>query len=84
MFEKWDSRGAWRETKEGGIWVVPPFGLRPEDPQVDRVDGYKRRKTDGNSLPANKENFIALWLLAMYDVTRKPIYRELAEKWFRC
>ena len=35
-FEKWDSRGAWRETKEGGVWVVPPFGLDPEDRQVDR------------------------------------------------
>ena len=27
IFEKWDSRGAWRETKEGGVWVVPPFGI---------------------------------------------------------
>ena len=26
-FEKWDSRGAWREVKDGGLWVVPLFGL---------------------------------------------------------
>jgi hypothetical protein len=25
IFEKWESRGAWREVKEGGLWVVPPF-----------------------------------------------------------
>ena len=36
MFEKWDSRGAWRETKEGGIWVEPPFEPRCQDRQVDR------------------------------------------------
>ena len=36
MFEKWDSRGAWRETKEGGLWVLPPFGIDREDQQVDR------------------------------------------------
>ena len=44
---------------------------------------YQRRHTDGNSLPANKENMIALWMIAMYDVTRKPIYRQRAEKWWR-
>ena len=41
-FEKWDSRGAWRETKEGGIWVVPPFGIDPKTGQW--TDGYERRK----------------------------------------
>ena len=81
MFEKWNSRGAWRDTKEGGIWVVPPFGL---DPKTGRWTGdYERRNTDGNSLPANKENQIAKWMLAMYDVTHKAIYRERAEKWFQ-
>ncbi len=81
MFEKWNLRGAWRETKEGGIWVVPPFGL---DPKTGQWTGdYERRDTDGNSLPANKENQIAKWMLAMYDVTHKPVYRERAEKWFQ-
>ena len=81
MFEKWNSRGAWRETKEGGTWVVPPFGI---DPKTGKWEGtYERRNTDGNSLPANKENLIALWMIAMHDVTHKPIYLERAEKWFR-
>ena len=30
MFDKWESRGAWRETKDGGAWVVPPFGFDPK------------------------------------------------------
>ena len=81
MFEKWDSRGAWRETKEGGLWVVPPFEV---DPKTGKwTAGYERRNTGGFSLPDNKENFVALWLIAMYDVTHKPIYRERAEKWWR-
>ncbi len=82
-FDKWNSRGAWRDTKEGGIWVVPPFGLDPKTLKWTETEGYERRNTDGNSLPANKENQIAKWVLAMYDVTHKPIYRERAEKWFQ-
>src|SRR6266851_2585532 len=27
VFEKWDSRGCWREAEHGGLWVVPPFGI---------------------------------------------------------
>jgi hypothetical protein len=81
MFEKWDSRGAWRETARGGAWVVPPFGF---DRKAGKWTGdYDRRLTDGNSLPANKENIIASWLLAMYDVTHQPVYRDRAEKWFK-
>ena len=80
-FEKWDSRDAWRETKEGGLWVVPPFGIDKATGQW--TEGYARRKTDGFSQPDNKENLIAGWLLAMYDVTKKPVYRERAEKWLR-
>src|SRR5262249_44068208 len=30
-----------------------------------------------------KANLIACWLVAMFDVTQKPIYKERAEKWFR-
>ncbi|MGO8704721.1 MAG: hypothetical protein ACLQVA_12965 [Candidatus Brocadiia bacterium] len=80
-FEKWNSRGAWRDTKEGGIWVVPQFALDPKTGQW--TDGYELRKTEGNSLPDNKENIIAEWMLAMYDATHKPIYKERAEKWFQ-
>jgi hypothetical protein len=80
MFAKWDARGAWREVKDGGVWVVPPFGL---DANGGWTDGYVRRHTDGFSHPANKQNLIACWLMAMHDVTRKPVYRERAEKWWR-
>ncbi len=81
VFQKWDSRDCWREVKDGGIWVVPSFG-------IDRQSGkwtaeYEQRKTLGFSNPDNKENEIALWMLAMYDVTGKPVYRERAEAWFR-
>jgi hypothetical protein len=80
-FEKWNSRGAWRETKEGGIWVVPQFGI---DPKTGKwTEGYERRKTDANSLPDYKEDHISDWMLAMYDATHKAVYRERAEKWFQ-
>lgn len=80
-FEKWDSRGCWREVKEGGVWVVPRFGIDRETGRWSA--GYDQRKTAGFSNPANKQNHIARWLLAMFDVTEKPVYRERAEKWFR-
>jgi hypothetical protein len=81
IFEKWSARGCWREVKEGGVWVVPPFGI---DQQTGKwTEGYERRNTDGFSKPANKQNFIAEWLIAMYDVTKKPVYKERAEKWWR-
>ena len=80
IFQKWDSRSAWREIKEGGLWVVPPFGVDLKTSTW--TEGYEQRKTGGFSLPDNKQNFIALWMLAMSDVTKKPIYRERAEKWF--
>jgi hypothetical protein len=81
VFEKWDRRGCWREVKEGGVWVVPPFG-------IDRTtgkwtEGYERRTTDGFTKPANKQNLIALWLLAMRDATGNCRYQERAEKWWR-
>lgn len=80
-FEKWDSRGAWREVEAGGLWVVPQFGI---DRKAGRwTEGYEQRKTGGFSMPANKQNLIATWLLAMFDVTGKPIYRERAESWWR-
>ena len=81
VFEKWDSRGCWREIANGGLWVVPLFGIDPKTGQW--TEGYTRRNSDGFSNPDNKENHIARWLIAMYDVTRKPVYRERAEKWFR-
>jgi hypothetical protein len=84
VYEKWDRRGAWRETKDGGmITVVLPFG-------IDRstggwTDGYARRNEPGAgfSHPENKANHVARWLLALYDATGKPVYKDRAERWFR-
>jgi len=79
-YEKWDRRHCWREVANGGVWVVPPFGIDPGTGQW--TEGYARRGSDGFSLPANKQNHTALWLLALHDVTGKPVYRERAELWF--
>lgn len=81
VFQKFDSRGCWRDVKEGGVWIVAPFG-------IDKVSGgwssgYTDRKNNGFTNPDNKQNHIAMWLLALHDVTKKPIYRDRAEKWFR-
>ena len=27
FLKKWVARGCWREVKEGGLWVVPAFGI---------------------------------------------------------
>ena len=84
IYEKWDTRGAWRETKGGGIiTVVLPFGLDGDTGKW--TSGYATRNEPGNgfSHPNNKANHVARWVLAMYDATQKPAYRERAEKWFR-
>jgi hypothetical protein len=84
IFEKWDKRGAWRETKDGGmITVVLPFGI--DEKTGKWTDGFAKRNDMGQgfSHPCNKANHVARWLLGMYDVTQKAIYRDRAEKWFR-
>ena len=81
IFAKWDSRDCWREVKDGGVLVVPAFGI---DSQTGKWSaGYADRKTTGFTNPDNKENRIARWLVALHDVTKKPVYRDRAEKWFR-
>lgn len=81
IFEKWDSRCCWRQVKDGGLWVVPSFGI---DRQTGEwTGGYAGRSVDGFSNPDNKQNHIARWLIAMHDVTNKLIYKERAEKWWR-
>ncbi len=84
VYEKWDKRGAWRETKDGGvIGVVLPFGI--DQKSGGWTASYLTRNAPGNgfSLPDNKANLISRWLLAMFDATGNPIYKERAEKWFR-
>jgi hypothetical protein len=78
--EKWLARGCWREVKEGGLWVVPAFGIDKQTGQW--TGGYARRATDGFSNPDNKQNLIALWLLALHDATGKPAYRARAGQWW--
>jgi hypothetical protein len=80
-FDKWDSRDCWRETKEGGVWVVPGFGVDKKNGGWSA--GYATRKTTGFTNPDNKQNHIARWLLAMADATGNPVYTERAVKWFR-
>jgi len=80
-FEKWESRDCWRDVKEGGAWVVPAFGI--DEKTGKWTEGYARRGADGFSNPDNKQNHIARWMVAMHDVTGKPVYRERAEKWFQ-
>jgi hypothetical protein len=80
-FEKWLARDCWREVKEGGVWVVPAFGIEQKTGQW--TEGYARRATDGFSNPDNKQNLIALWLLALHEATGKSVYRGHAEKWWR-
>jgi hypothetical protein len=81
IFQKWDSRDCWREVKRGGVWVVPDFGIDLK--KGGWSAGYADRKTTGFTNPDNKENHIARWMLAMHDVTRKPVYQERAKDWFR-
>lgn len=84
LYEKWDTRGAWRETEGGGmISVVLPFGINRQTGKWDT--GYETRNAPGQgfSHPNNKANYVACWLLAMYDATGKPAYSERAEKWFK-
>ncbi|MCX6928192.1 MAG: hypothetical protein NT154_34030, partial [Verrucomicrobia bacterium] len=51
IYKKWDSRGCWREVKDGGLWVVPGYGI---DRQTGKWSaGYEHRKTAGFSNPAN-------------------------------
>jgi hypothetical protein len=82
IFQKWDSRDCWRPVKDGGVWVVPPFGVDAHSPDK-WSSGYARRETDGFSHPANKQNLIASWLIAMHDATRQPVYRDRAVAWWR-
>jgi hypothetical protein len=81
-FEKWEGRAVWRETAHGGIWIVQPFGIDPTDPSRFTSAHERRHETkQGFSLPPNKAHEVARWHLALFDVTRKPIYRERAENW---
>jgi hypothetical protein len=83
VFKKWDGRGAWRRTDGGGnISVVLPFGI--DEKTGTWTDGYDKRNLPGTgfSHQANKANLVASWLLALFEATHRPEYKERAEKWF--
>ena len=83
VFEKWDKRGAWRETSNGNMVTVElPFGIDKDT--RGWTEGYQTRNDPGIgfSHQNNKANLIACWLLAMSDVTDEPVYKERAKKWF--
>jgi hypothetical protein len=82
--EKWEKRGGWRETKDGGmISVTLPYGIDQATGQWDAAYATRNDPGHGFSHPNNKANHVARWMLAMYDATGKEIYKQRAEKWFK-
>jgi hypothetical protein len=84
VFEKWDTRGAWRETQNGGnVTIELPFGINQKTGSWTGEYEHRKAFGIGFSHPDNKANLIANWLLAMFDATGKSVYKERAEKWFK-
>ena len=87
VYAKWVSRGGWRDVTVNGvpgagmISLILPYGM---DPTNSYWIDYTTRNNPGNgfSHPENKADEIALWLLAMWDVTGNPEYQTRAAKWF--
>jgi hypothetical protein len=44
IFQKWDARDCWRSVKEGGLWMVPAFGVDRRSPNQSSA-GYADRLT---------------------------------------
>jgi len=83
LYEKWDKRDGWRETKDGGIIsVVLYYGL-DKDGNWTAGPAERRDPNQAFSHPDNKANQVARWLLALWDVTGRAQYRDRAEKWFK-
>ena len=83
LCEKWVKRGGWRETEDGGmISMELPYGM---DPANRKWIDFDTRNDPGRgfSHPDNKANEVARWMLAMWDVTGKPEYKDRAERWFK-
>ncbi len=83
LYAKWVERGGWRETANGGmISMELPYGM---DSTRQKWIDFDTRNAPGHgfSHPDNKANEVARWMLAMWDVTGKPEFKERAEKWFK-
>ncbi len=82
LYDKWDKRGSWRSVDGGAVAVVLPYGI---DPSTGKwTENYQKRfdRTIGFSLQDNKQNLVALWMLAMHDATGDAKYRDKAALWF--
>lgn len=83
LAEKWVKRVGWRETKGGGmISVVGYYGIG-KDGNWDMAAKERQDPNRAFSHPDNKANKVASWMLALWDVTGKPEYKDRAEKWFK-
>jgi hypothetical protein len=83
LYNKWEKRGGWRETKDGGnISVVLYYGL-DKDGNWSAGPAERQDPNQAFSHPDNKANQVARWLLALWDVTGNTKYRDRAEKWFK-
>jgi hypothetical protein len=83
IFDKWNSRGAWRPVRSGIISIVLPFGIDRATGNWTRGYGQRNDFDQGFSHPANKANLIAMWLLAMHDATGDRQYLDRATGWFQ-
>jgi hypothetical protein len=63
------------------VWVVPTFGFDKEKNEF--TVEYAQKGVDGFTLPDNKQNHVAEWLVALHEATGKAVYRERAEKWWK-
>jgi hypothetical protein len=64
------------------ISVTLPYGM---DPTNKKMIDFATRNAPGHgfSHPNNKANEVAAWMLAMWDVTNRPEYKDRAERWFK-
>jgi hypothetical protein len=83
VFNKWDNRGAWRHTDNGGIiTIVVPFGIDQHTRTWTSEYEARDARGLGFSHPNNKANIVAGWLLSMFDATRNRNYKERAKNGF--
>ena len=83
LYAKWEQRGGWRPTEGGGmISVVGYYGLDPQGHWTE-PEAVRRDPRRAFSHPNNKANEVAVFWLALADVTGKAEYRRHAEQWFQ-
>ena len=73
VFKKWDSRGARRSTKQGGVWVVPPFGIDARRASGRTATGAGR-STDSRCRITSRTS----WPCGCWPCTTPPARRSIA------